>query len=114
MARPLDELNALEESQAEEASGCSIFSLEEDGPKAKLYAALAWVHKRRADPKLKFTDHLKASKTLDNITYLLHDPVAGEDADDPFRGDGDEAAGADPGETADAEGPVLSGDGDQP
>lgn len=80
MARRMDELNALEEAEAEQVSGTSILNLERDeAPVAKLIAALAWVHKRRENPKLKYGDHLKAARTKDNVEYMFHDDEDDED-----------------------------------
>jgi len=138
----MDELNALEEAEAEQLSGVSIFALETDEPKAKLLAALAFIHKRRSDPKLKYGEYLKSARTKDNMTYLFTDPdevdedeseedqdvdVSGgphPDAEDralddageptePFREAVGPGGGAEaPGDVADAEGAVLSLDRD--
>lgn len=80
-----DELNALEEAEAEQRAGCSILAIDRDEPVARLFAALAWVHKRRTEPKLTFEDHLKAGRTKDNIAYLFgsDDEEADEPDDEP-------------------------------
>lgn len=124
MTKPLDELNALEEAEAEELSGTPYLALQDKtAGKSKLFAALAFVHKRRSDPTLKFRDYAKTCGTLQNIDYLFDDPDEAEQVDDadeledgesdPFpEGAPSEGAGAAGDEPADAEGAVLSGDGD--
>lgn len=127
----IDELNALEEGEAEVVAGVSITALETDEPKAKLIAALAWVHRKRTEPKLKFTEYASTHNTKDNAAYLFSTEAedaedaaaaaaaAGDDAaevedDDPFPEGGREVGTAEgSGEVAAAEGPVLSRDGDQ-
>lgn len=83
MTRRIDELNALEEAEAEQVSGASILSLETDQPVAKLLGALAWVHKRRTDPKLKYGDYLKSARTKDNVAYLFRDSDDLDDDEQP-------------------------------
>lgn len=120
----VDELNALEESKAEELSGVSIMALETAEPKAKLLAALAYVHRKRTAPDLKWGDYLKAEGTKANVAYLfgseaedLEDAAlddGGEDDADPFpEGGGEDGAPETGGAPGDAEGSVLSRDGDQ-
>lgn len=120
MGNRLDSLNALEEASAEEVARQAITVLQDDeAPKVRMMCALAWVHKRRTDPKLTFDAYLKTARFRDALDYLLgsddeaDDDTDSEDGDaDPFPGGpgtgGAEAAPAGP---ADAEGAVLSGDG---
>lgn len=132
MSRRIDELNALEEAEAEQVSGASILALETDQPVAKLLAALAWVHKRRTEPKLKYSDYLRSARTRANVSYLFGDdeddddeaPVVEADPSarvlddegvptEPFRPEA-ASGGAEepPSGVADAEGAVLSLDRD--
>lgn len=124
MTRRLDELNALEEAEAEKVSGIPITNLEEEErPKVALLGALAWVHAKRTDPKLKYTDYMTSRRTRDIANYLF-----GSDEEDAAaeaeKADGDLAAVVDPFPSevaavgvaevgaveAHAEGAVLSGD----
>lgn len=131
----IDELNALEEAEAEEKSGVSITALElPNAPKAKILAALAWVHMKRTDPRLKFTDYATTHGTKDVAAYLfsseaadaeeaaaaaaqdaLDEQVDGlevdEDARDPFPEEApDSGAEEGPGSMDDAESAVHAGD----
>lgn len=110
MTRRMDELNALEEAEAENLAGCSILALERDEPVAKLLAALAWVHKRRTDTKLTYREYVKSARTKDNVQYLLEHFDGEEDEDDDNQGaaDVDVSGGPHP----DAEDRVLDDDGE--
>lgn len=88
MTKRMDELNSLEEAEAEKVSGTSILAMENDQPVAKLLAALAWVHKRRTDPKLTYVEYLKSARTKDNVQYLFRNDD--EDQGDEDQGDEDE------------------------
>lgn len=129
--RRIDELNALEEAEAEQVAGSSILALETEQPVAKLLAALAWVHKRRTAPNLKYTDYLKSARTRENVAYLFgddddHDEGEAVEADpsarvlddegvptEPFREEGASSGEAEaPDGLVDAEGAVLSLDRD--
>lgn len=124
MVRPIDTLTALDEAEAEEAAGISIMALQdENGPKARIFAALAWAARKKAGEDVgKFTTYAETARTTANLNYLFTDPDAADDDadgedDDPAErfpeGSSEVGAGADAGGSADAEGPVLSGDGDQ-
>lgn len=115
MSSKINDLTALEESDAEQACGISILKLGvKDVPKLGLLGALAWVLHRRDEPNLTYSAFMNRSKASDIYAFLFgddEDEAAEEDAEalpeDPFPG-GDE--GGAPGGVADAEGPVLSGD----
>lgn len=118
MTKRIDTLTALDEAAAEKAAGEPITNIEvEEAPKVRIYCALAWVHLRRTQPGLTLDEYMKTHKMRDAVAYVF-----GEDGEtpeetaaveaDPFPESGaPEAAGA-PGPVDDAEGPVLSGDGD--
>lgn len=121
MTKRLDELNSIEEELAETVAKQPITVLEDDdAPKVRIFMALAWVHRRRTEPELSFDDYRKANRFRDAVRYIFgsdDEPEAAEGAEeapalDPFPEGGAEEVGADAGEPADAEGPVLSGDGD--
>lgn len=118
MTTRLDSLTALEEAAAEEAAKQPLTVLEDDeAPKVRIFCALAWVHKRRTQPELTFDEYLKTHRFRDAVGYVFGEDGAeesdGEDvADDPFPEGGAAEAGAPPAGAADAEGAVLSGDGD--
>lgn len=127
--RRIDELNALEEAEAEKLSGIPITNLEEeDRAKVALLGALALMHKRRTDPKLKYTEYMSSVRTKDIASYLFGSDeedaaAAAESVDDqgdqglpdvvdPFRGEAETGgAGEERSDPADAESAVLSGDG---
>jgi hypothetical protein len=137
MTRRLDELNALEEAEAEKVSGIPITNLEdEERAKVSLLGALAWVHRKRSEPTLKFETYMKGTRTREIANYLFgsdeEDAAAAAEkaaAEAAEAGEGDDAEGGlavvvDPfpsgvaavgaegesGGAVDAEGPVLSRD----
>lgn len=109
----LNDLNALEEAEAEEAAGVSILAAfaNESSPRTKILGALAWVHRKREEPTLTFTDYMKSVKFRDIQEYLFGDDDA-EAEEDPFPESGEASPAADAGAAAGGEGAVLSGDGD--
>lgn len=122
MTRRLDELNALEEAEAERVSGRPITDLEdEDAPKVKIFAGLAFVHRRRTEPKLTFNEFMKNGRMREFVNYVLGDseddadPAVEEAEEDPFpSGGAAEAPAAVESGPADAEGPVLHRHGSEP
>lgn len=123
MVKRIDTLNALDEALAEEVAKEPITAIEDpEAPKVRIYMALAWVAKRRDEPSLTFDDYMKTHRFRDALAYIFADPE--DEADeagaeegavvDPFPEGAAPADAAGAGAAADAEGPVLSGDGDQP
>lgn len=129
MTKRIDTLNALEEALAEKAAGEPITVIEDEkAPKVRMYCAIAWVIEKRDNPTLSFDDYLKTHRFRDALRFVFGDPeaeaeeaaaaAAAEEAgvqEDPAEaafpegGETEGAAGAPA--AADAEGPVLPGDG---
>ncbi|GAA4075776.1 hypothetical protein ACFFOS_27640 [Nocardioides kongjuensis] len=112
MTARINTLNALEQAEAEEAAGVPLHKIEEEGSlKVRLWGAIAWVITKRDEPTLSYLDYMKRATYSEILTFVLGTDNAAEEAaaDDPFPAG---AAAADEGAPADAEGPVLSGDGD--
>lgn len=125
MVKRIDTLNALDEAFAEEVSGEPITNVDvPDAPKVKIYCALAWIIERRTNPGIgSYDDYLKTHRLKDALEVVFgEDESAGADAgaeegtpEDQFPADGAPATpAAVEGAAADAEGPVLPGDGAQP
>jgi hypothetical protein len=113
----IDDLTAFEVNQAEKACGVPFELLgqsDEEQPRAgrfALMAALAWVHKKREEPTLTFTDYMKSVKHHEVTDYLFPDEPEAEEGDAGFpdaRGAGG-PEDAEPGVAAgEEESPVLS------
>lgn len=80
----IGQLTIGETAKVEELSGQNIASLQdENAPKAKVLAALAFVFKKREDPAFKWNDALEM--TFDEISELLNlSGDEGEDDGDPL------------------------------
>lgn len=122
MTKPMDTLNALDEAQAEKLAGTSITALADDeAPKAKMYAALAYVARKKAGEDVgEFRDYLKTARTGSNLDYLFTEPAetkadeleqAGDVEGAQFPAGDVEGAGEVAPGAADAESAVLPGDG---
>lgn len=123
MRTRLDTLTAPEEYAAEVAAGQPITVLDdENAPKVRIFAALAWVIQRRDEPGLTFDAYFPTIRFRDAVTLVMGPADETEEAaaaeaeeaagGDPFPAGGDGAGpGAAAGGVADAEGAVLPGDG---
>jgi len=114
----IDELTAFELNMAEKACDTPYEKLtEKDAPKSGLWAALAWVHRKRDEPTLTYDAYMKSVKPHEVMDYLFpDDEEAGEVDEDGFPDPDDgPALGGDEGESSGAagaaEGGVLPGDG---
>jgi hypothetical protein len=125
MTDRMNELTAFEASIAERAAGLSISILSDEDrsqPRVALWGALAWVHRKRDEPTLTYEAYMSSVTPADVMDYLFpdddEDQAAEVDEDGFPDSDGDGPVGASAGEPAgaagEAEGAVLSGDGDRP